>query len=233
MNVQLKARDNTANIPAIEEAQAEQYVDKIHALRKHWVQRHHPLPYYTLGVSAYEEGREEPSSYSEKLKSTNVVLRKNFGCLYDRVADVLREAFGSQVFYSDRLALPGFHVLGSSTWFALPFATPHFDGQFRLLDWTGMEDVDFSNPKTFTLPLKVPGGGAGLDMWDIDKSKEEERVYSREPDYCHEYIVGELTLTDGLYRHRMAPYINVKDSDQRITFQGHAVSVGNQWCLYW
>lgn len=215
-------------------------LEGVRSLEFFWVQRHLPLPYYTLGAASYLDAIEDSENYHRIAEVINPVLIHKFNWLYESVRRSIQEFLGEPVQYSERFARPGFHVLKAHAWFTLPFATIHADEHFKLLDWSGFKNPDFSRPFSFTLPLKLPFYGGGLDLWGIEfneirgYSRDERRtVLEQLPAEYLPYRAGCLVIVPGLPMHRMASFSNIQPDDERITLQGHGLWTGKEWVLYW
>jgi hypothetical protein len=215
-------------------------VAAIHSLEPYWIQRHAPLPYYTLGTASYMDAHGSSNNYSQLVKASNPILEGTFGWLYAKLIVHLQDVLGTPVAYDTDYALPGFHILKAHPWFTFPFATIHADAHFALLDWNKLPAPDFKNPISFTVALRVPSEGAGLDLWDIDycqirhSSPEDKRaLFERSPFNKIPYVEGKLVVVKGLPMHRMSPFGNTQPCDERITLQGHGLWTGDHWLLYW
>ena len=208
-------------------------------LRPSWIQRNAAAPFYTLGAATYIDAARDGNWYRSLAMQCNPVLRENFNPLYERVAKVLADRLGTPVGYSDRLALPGFHIYLSSKLFEKPIASIHCDSQYKFHDWSGM-DSDLNNPLSFTLTIALPNNGGGLNVWDITldqlagKSNVEIGALVRSQAHTfHPYTLGHLAMHSGHIMHQAAPGVDVQPEDERITLQGHGIRVNGSWQLYW
>jgi hypothetical protein len=146
------------------------------------------------------------------------------------------------VHYPENLALPGFHVWLAPAVFTKPKAPIHFDMQYRAMEWP--PGADLSRLISFTLPLRLPGAGGGLNVWEatyeefrealdkgwIDGASDLQRFHPRQ----HvAYTVGRLVMHSGHILHQVAPCARVEPDDERLTLQGHGVWCSGRWSLYW
>ena len=140
--------------------------------------------------------------------------------------------------YSDNLALPGFHIFLFHPAFEQSTAKLHRDLQYRQHQWH--EDQENNRHISFTLALKLPKFGGGMNIWDlhhreVDKlsqTKMESLALSRKKEF-YPYQLGKLALHSGHFVHQIAPGKNMQPDDQRITLQGHGTCDRGVWHLYW
>ena len=114
------------------------------------------------------------------------------------------------------LARPGFHIFPSHEKFLNIGGIWHKDHPHTLL---GMEDIDAS---TFTIPIKIPESGAGIDWVD-----EFDIIY-----YLP-YKEKELIWHTGKISHRISAFNEYKPDEYRITLQGHLVRRNGQMEVFW
>ena len=138
---------------------------QIKDLRDYWVPRGSQVTgFFTLGAASYLDDLDE---YHERRAVLNPVLHRSFAWLYDKVIEFLERRLHAPVTLADNLALPGFHIWLAPAVFVTPDASVHFDLQY-LRTWPkDAPDVDFSRPLSFTLPIRLPRRGGGLNVWDI------------------------------------------------------------------
>lgn len=214
----------------------------IHGLKEHWVNRSGGfLPFYTLGAVSYlDTSKESQDDYLRSAERLNPILKAHFPLLYERLLETLSAILNMPVSYADGLSLPGFHIFLANKAFEHPIASTHFDLQFKSLNWTQYEHVDFDHPISFTAAIALPSTGAGLNYWEIsheevkELSKAElEKVKETKEKLYFPYQLGKLILHQGLLLHQIAPSNKIKPEDQRITLQGHGLLCDGIMRIYW
>lgn len=231
-----------SRIPFLKEEECLKIEEQIFSLKPFWINRlkEKGLPFYTLGQASYLDRPESKNSeYYRKAQKQNIFLQNEFKSLYDHLLEVLREKLGKPAVYEERLALPGFHIFLYHQAFTKPLASKHFDLQHYQHQWP-YKEVDDKNPISFTLAITLPEKGGGLNYWDITFDEKEdwnqvliESLSSDSPMHFHPYKRGEIALHKGLYLHQIAPASEMKESDKRITLQGHALFCDGKWRVYW
>ena len=182
---------------------ASKVVESLLGLRDRWESRSDDFPFFTLGKSAYLDGKTgEYFSGAEKL---NPVLMKTFMSLYQALAPALSKELGEQVLFNLKLALPAFHIFPADE--KLLSISGHWHTDYPHIT-LGLGDKDVS---AFTVPIMLPASGGGMDI-----------RHSWGDEYC-EYSVGEMIMHDGKTLHRIANYKKYKQGEYRITLQGHIV----------
>lgn len=235
------------SIPLLDRADCDLLCNDLGDLRPQWVARtREPASFFTLGMASYLDLSEPMAGfprhdYYREAPGFNALLTDRFGWLLERVKVFLESWLGAQARLSRKLAVPGFHIFD---YLAIPradVASIHFDLQYQLIDWhDGGPPPDFDSPISFTLPIKLPRDGGGLNVWDLTW---QEMVRGR---YCdiptaigqrrksfHRYSLGALAVHSGHYLHQIAGVADVQREDQRITLQGHGIRRGEEWLLYW
>ncbi|WP_371781512.1 hypothetical protein [Streptosporangium subroseum] len=233
------------SLDVLDEEQSARTRQDVHALRSHWMPRGpEPASFFTLGSPSYLDLAENPGGggYYAHARADRPVLWDRFGWLYGRLAEMLGEHLKEPVHYPENLALPGFHVWLAPAVFTKPKAPIHFDMQYRAMEWP--PDADLSRLISFTLPLRLPGAGGGLNVWEatheefrealdkgwIDGASDLQRFHPRQ----HvAYTVGRLVMHSGHILHQVAPCARVEPDDERLTLQGHGVWCSGRWSLYW
>ena len=155
--------------------------DKVKKIHPVWLNRSTckpKVPFYTLGATTYLEGCDDIKKYHKHKSLLNPILRKNFTYLYDIVCDRLSIELDAPVVTDDMLGHPGFHIFGMKPGetgnpamlkaLEQPLASIHLDIQYKEHGpyWKTFEEVDFENPLSFTLAIKLPKTGGGLYIWD-------------------------------------------------------------------
>ncbi|MBH8565533.1 hypothetical protein I8748_25720 [Nostoc sp. CENA67] len=235
-----------------DEILTEQQCDKIYStiqsLRENWIARgQEPVSFFTLGTASYLDFLNFPElsgDYYTRAKQFNSLLKSHFAWLYELVKNSLEKQLQAPVSYHSTFALPGFHIWETPAIFTKPTASVHFDLQYQNLHWQDQEQIDFQQTISFTLPIKLPHLGGGLNVWDLTY---DEYTNSRDPNYLgdvevmkrfrnksfHAYTVGNIVVHYGHSLHQIAAIAQVHPGDERITLQGHGVYHNGQWLLYW
>lgn len=175
---------------------------KVIKLEDFWTKRSEEYPFYTLGKCAYLDGKTE--DYYKDSRWQNVILSDEFYHLYLKVMGALSALLSEEVHMTEDLAVPGFHIFPSNEKFLTFSGKWHQDIPHVTLG------LDGKDPYSFTLPIKLPTGGGGLDV--INDEGEEEYI---------EYEEGKLMLSDGMRPHRISTLKEYVPWDLRITLQGH------------
>lgn len=218
--------------------------DEVHRLRPHWIPRgREPSSFFTLGTPSYLDLAENPAGgYRDIAAATRPLLLDRFGWLYGRLEKLLAEHLGEPVWYPEDLALPGFHVWLAPAVFVKPLAPIHFDLQYRAVRWPA--GADPSRLLSFTLAIRLPEAGGGLNVWDatyddfetavargwIEGAADLTRFHTRR--YVP-YRPGHMVMHSGHTLHQVAPTNRVEPEDERMTLQGHGMWCSGEWRLYW
>jgi hypothetical protein len=236
------------SLPLLDQEECDFVRRRVLELRDTWIPRGGPeLPFYTLGAASYidttiVQGSNEP--YVSKLVETNPLIRENFGWLLAKVMRALSIHLQAVVKVADELALPGFHIFEG---YAVPMGETsiHFDLQYLNLPGPLPAKGDRSSPISFTLPIHLPQGGAGLNTWpctyddvmehwrSATEIKPLHQMAAERERTFHPYTPGIMALHSGLLMHQIAPIAKVVPEDQRITLQGHGMFVDDAWTIYW
>jgi hypothetical protein len=209
----------------------------IDGLRAHW--REHAPGFFTLGLAHYKDGRDGLGA--PEIEASNARLAGTFGPALEDLRTYLEAELDRAVEWGAGLPLPGFHILDAR---ALrpgrPAGDSHFDLQYTAVRFDAPVDATLS----FTVPIRVPSGGATLEHWPVDFAELRRRIAEgafadledaqrRLPMHAVAYEPGRVCLQRGLPLHRMGTVADVGPSDRRITLQGHAALVGDRWVGYW
>ena len=136
------------------------------------------VPFWTFGAVTYLEGCDDIKKYHKHKEAINPFLKKKFGWMYKILCDRMEQELGAPCVVDDMLALPGFHIFGPKKGQPVtdremrlleqPLASIHCDIQYKEHGgyWKCFKQVDFSNPLSFTLSVKLPHNGGGLFIWD-------------------------------------------------------------------
>jgi hypothetical protein len=229
-------------VPVLSVDEAARVADEVHALRSLWRQRHPTQPFLTLGPAAYMDARDgQFADYQAKLDESNRMLREHFGWLLDRFRERVSEQVGAEMTYDPRLALPGFHVFLFDEAFRRAGASVHYDKQFEHVDWTQFGVPDTDAQLSLTLSIKLPAGGGGLLVWNINRIEIERMPLERRIEHSRAnktatfeaYEVGTVAIHSGHQLHQIGPAPHLQPGDERITLQAHALPVDGKWTLYW
>jgi hypothetical protein len=229
-------------VPVLSEAEAERVCSDMAALRSEWVQRDPTRPAYTLGTPTYMDAiRGRFDTYCRNVERMNPILHERFGWMYAKVMQAVDGAGFTPALHDPRLSYPGFHIYFGEGGERRAEASIHYDLQYEHIDWSPYGSVDLTHPLSFTLALRLPAGGGGLYVWDVDvhavrqMPDDERRAFMaarRQATYVP-YRVGEMVLHNGHYLHQIARLTDMDVTDARITLQGHAVSTPRGWVVYW
>lgn len=215
----------------------------IKELRDCWIQRGNPqTSFFTLGAASY---LDDPAEYPAVARRLNPLLIERFGWVYERLVDLLGRRLRAPVTFAEGLGHPGFHIWGTSSIFTTPVASVHFDLQY-LRTWPeNAPGVDFDRPLSFTLAIRLPQRGGGLNIWDVTydryvqfRRRLDARLVPADlavllPPMRHPYTVGAVAMHSGLMLHQIGEIDQVFPGDERITLQGHALWCRGAWQLYW
>ncbi|MGH1394633.1 MAG: ATP-grasp domain-containing protein [Trichormus sp.] len=230
------------------ETQCNEIYETIQTLKEHWITRgQEPASFFTLGTASYLDFLNLPEfagDYYTRAKQYNYLLQQHFGWLYELVKTSLEKQLQAPVNYHPDFALPGFHIWEIPAIFTKSTASVHFDLQYQNLNWQEQENIDFQRTISFTLPIKLPHLGGGLNVWDLTY---DEYINGRDPNYLgdvevmkrfrnktvHPYNVGKIVIHGGHSLHQIAAIAQLYPGDERITLQGHGIYHNGQWLLYW
>ena len=189
-------------------------VKSIFDCSKHWESRSNDYPFYTLGKSAYLDGKTD--AYYKDSEWLNDILLDHFSGLYESVIDALQKELEESIELALDLALPGFHIFPSDPKFLTMAGNWHQDYPHHTL---GLGDID---PLSFTVAIHLPKSGGGMDYMDE----------FHQPQHLG-YNEGDLILHEGLTIHRIAGLKAYVPNEYRITFQGHIIRRDNILEVFW
>jgi hypothetical protein len=229
-------RDTVRHLPILDAEECAAIVDRVHELRSLWVFRQ--PGFFTLGRAAYMDCRSPPARehYLREAGWLNEELLRGFAPLYDNLIATLEEALGEPCRLIEWQAIPGFHIwLGRGIpRIGFDAASVHFDLQYFDLGLDGGEWPTLDEVVSFTLPVRLPQAGGGLNVWDVTHPEQvgweawPYKAVSRVP-----YSVGSLVLHTGHEMHQIAPVERIAEGDQRVCLQGHGIRKDGAWLLYW
>lgn len=201
--------------------------------RRYWLPRDR---FYTLGAATYQD---DPRMYPPMARAFNdvIVARKEFKRCIFAASTAATGAFlvpevsdTSTVITPDGFGLPAFHIFDSDA-NGLE-GSIHIDEPYLRVKWPNGYNLPFS----FTLPLMLPEGGGGLNIWpDVTETQMERYAEcgAVPPPVYVPYKVGSLYVHDGLTPHQIANPCELGASEHRITLQGHGVvDDSGQVCVY-
>jgi hypothetical protein len=191
----------------------DEIADKVFRLQKHWISRSDEFPFYTLGRNAYLDGKTP--EYKQEIKILNPILREQFGNTYDIIIDYLSDQFKEPIKLNYFLAHPSFHIFISDPFLLTHAGLWHEDYPHLTL---GLGDVD---PYSFTLAIKMPTGGGGMDY--IEDGMEKYLPYEK----------GLIVGHDGKIPHRISSLKKYVPDEPRITLQGHLIRINGILNLFW
>jgi hypothetical protein len=237
------------SIPIITPAQCEEICSTVRRLRDLWTQVNEATLFFTLGAASYIEfgrpGQEAAAArYNDKARRYNPILREYFAGIMEHLRATLERHLGGPAVFNEEFGRPGFHIWLTEAIPTRATASVHFDLQYQSLAWPAPAEVDYERPVSFTLPLKLPAAGGGMNVWDVHYREVEELAKSGTPVTVEElrrtrghghyaYTAGSLVLHTGHFLHQIAPVPEVRPGDERITLQGHALRCGGRWHVYW
>lgn len=239
-------------IDVLSDEQAKEITQTVTSLHKVWIKR--GVYFYTLGAVSYLDGVENTYRYHKLREAYNPVLKKKFSGLYDIVLEKISEVLGPAQLL-DLVGHPGFHIWGYSPTegrieqsfidgYKSPFlGSLHVDIQYlpHMPIWNTYNSMDLKNTLSFTLALEMPESGSGLNVWryltgdDIDKWNYldcNERLKTLDPPTYIPYKVGRMTYFIGHLIHQIPATKELKQTDRRITLQGHGVKCDGIWYIY-
>jgi hypothetical protein len=229
--------DRVIELPLLSPGECKRVEAEVHALRKLWqVRCPGSYKFYTLGAASYLDF----SDYYAKAAAFNPELDKSFAWLYDYLRAALSDCLKRHIVFEPRAARPGFHIFPPNGDLQIPEGNRHFDMQYLRIDWTERQDLDFSDPISYTLAIRLPRSGGGLNIWSVTKKEFDgmdkttrDAVLDRTLQYVP-YSIGHLVCHSGLLLHTTAPCIGqLQRDDVRLTLQGHALRCKDTYILYW
>lgn len=191
----------------------EEIADKVYRLQKYWISRSDEFGFYTLGRCSYLDGKTP--AYKEEIKILNPILRQEFGGLYEKVIKHLTNQFNEHIELNDSLAHPSFHIFISNKFLLAHAGIWHEDCPHLTLE---LGDID---PYSFTLAIKMPTGGGGMDY--IEDGMEKYLPYEK----------GLIVGHDGKVIHRISSLKKYVPYEPRITLQGHLIRINGVLNLFW
>ena len=243
------------SIPCFSEEDSAILAERVLSLREYFTERNKitdevrvngeekdkPTTFYTLGTSTYLDMKK---AHGANALFTNNLLLENFSQMYGILIPCLSEALNEKVMLINTLNIPGFHIFDSE---CLPKAGVSGGGSIHrdYPDYSAEFDFNYIRPFSFTVLLKAPVKGAGLNYWDDPELSEEItyfQTFCTMPDEMYdrvklkvkyfEYKVGELVIHDGSTLHQVANMVETTDNEHRISIQGHGVLTQEGYVIY-
>ena len=188
-------------------------VDKVFRLQQYWVPRSDEFPFYTLGRCSYLDGKTP--AYHEEIKTLNPILLKEFGDTYQTIIDYLSNQFKEPIELNNSLAHPSFHIFISDPFLLTHAGLWHQDIPHTTL---GLDPID---PHSFTVAIKLPTGGAGIDYVENELQKYMP------------YVEKGIINQDGKVLHRISSLKAYVPNEYRITMQGHLIRINGVLTMFW
>jgi hypothetical protein len=240
-----------AQIPVLDPVGCERASEEVCCLSSQWIPRMRPpASFFTLGVASYQDlSSPAPGvaahDYYQEAPIYNAIILNRLSWLLERVRSTLECWLGAPAHFSESLAVPGFHIFEEPAIPRADVASIHCDLQYQLINWNdGAPSPDFDHPISFTLPIKLPLCGGGLNSWALSyeeipallrqhgASNVGEVIQHRSKTF-HPYTEGIMVVHSGHQVHQIGPSPGVQPEDKRITLQGHGLCRNSEWVLYW
>ena len=219
-------------IPLVDQNFCASIWDLLIDCNRHWKLRDPSCGFYTYGTPSYMDAVNSLTYYIYQSAQVNCFL----GPIFDILRPVLVRLLSHQCDVSEQYILPlpfasfpGFHI------FAPAFSPDHnmkssfhHDLQHQLIlplidNVLRFEASNQIELLSFTLPIKLPGSGAGLCF--CEESVGVHRLA---------YAVGEIVLHGGQNSHKIDDGYSCNVGDVRATLQGHAIkTVSGKLFYYW
>lgn len=237
-----------APITVITKDECSKWVDVIHQKRDMWKQinpNNPNLKFYTIGAASYLDVGEQYHIYKDKYKNDMLVL---FQPLYQKIIKALSIQLSVDeecIKMAEKLSPPGFHIYQGNPFFGIGVK---FGGKLHV-DLPHLEHKSLYPQKddllSFTLPLALPRGKAGMYYWDGKLSElpkdicrfgyelsDENYQWAEKMKKEVIYNLGEMVVHSGTTLHQLASMCLANQNDWRITCQGHGILSEGCWWLY-
>jgi hypothetical protein len=183
----------------------------------------------TIGEPLYRN-RERLDYYARCARAENRILYRHFRMVHETVAGFFERRYGTPVVFAEELAVPGFHVFdypeagehGGGSW--------HFDALHMQVPWLKAHVHEIGATVNFTLPIEVPTGGTGMDLFDDEPGAGPAGGGVSTTSL---YEPGVLLFTERDYWHRIGTSTSVLEAERRVTLQGHGVQFRGRLILFW
>lgn len=220
-------------ISLLEPTACEELVKKVEQMRSYYNSGVKGL-FYTLGNALYQSN--DNRSYYQNAKFYNELLFGQFWQLYELLLKHIGNLLNTDVGYAQDLSLPGFHIFEFQNMIEYSGGGRHFDLSHQKLFGPSLSQINYS----FTLPIEIPTGGCGLDIWQLhhselagfQKVEDLNSIADQRLSYSVPYRIGEMVIFQGDYLHQIGKVCPQVPKDKRITLQGHCVFHKGYWRIY-
>lgn len=236
----LIVNDYFLQVPCLDSAECIRAGKLVERIRSNWISRY---KLHTVGTTTHMDWRHGPPEPSvvEEMNRSNLLIRGCFAFVFTKIKSELESLLNAPVKLVDWIPVPGCMIYNGPVVGKIEDRS-HIDLQFELHDWSRFKDIDFSNPITFTLPIRLPSYSSGVKFWPRrvhSKYSEEHQIdqFIKFVDPGVErfvpYKVGMMVVHPGTYLHAIENDEAGIDETPRITLQGHALLCDGVWRLYW
>ena len=195
---------------------------------------------YVLGAASYIHAiGGAGAAYHDRARRLGPIMREQLAWMYERLTASLAKALRAPVALADGLAPPGFHLFIWEPAISQLRCSVHCDLQFEAHDFTRYGPPDLAQPLSFTVAIRIPAAGAGMNIWDVRQGDPRAargangvRELESLPPRHVAYRLGELTMHSGLRFHQIGQMV-MTPGESRVTLQGHAIRCGDTWQAYW
>lgn len=213
--------------------------EKVLKLRNNWINRG---GFYTLGAASYLDMGEE-DQYTEYKSIANPILQEEFRPIYEKIKNFFQAKLGKPVKFD--LAWPGFHIFEFNEEMAelanLEYlAAIHVDRPHKDHNWEGIE-IKNESSISFTIPIRIPKSGAGLNYFDIETDEDYINFYEASEELQEELVSAKKRIeyhTGNIYSHsfgflhQISNDSPLQQGDMRITIQGHGVLCNDEYYTF-
>ena len=189
------------------------HAQKVLALFKHW---RHRGTFYTLGASTYNDNVMDYMAIAHK---DNAILVRHFGGLLQALADMFATRLKKEVIYLPTHGMPGFHIFDKTA--NGKQGSVHIDQPETRCWWPCKTSDRF----TFTVPLELPQGHGGLNLYEGDHNTIKDHTGALPDPQYYPYDVGMIYIHDGQTIHQIANPVDMEENEFRITLQGHGATL--------
>ena len=205
-----------------------------------WRKRVRGIDYYSLGISydAYPRFGNANQEWENAILQNNQRMCGVFDGLYKKVVEPFASFFGKSIVMSDCLAVPGFNIYGprpgskpaffNSVFFEYGGHIHNHPTPEWILKAFDKHEIEVpSIIHSFTIPLRLPVIGCGLNIWP------SEDIAMR-PCYIP-YSEGIAYGFNGDLMHQVAPvrsYQEIGLDEFRITMQSHFLELKDNVIMF-
>jgi len=221
--------------------ECKKYIEKVNSLSSNFI---YEIDGYfsTLGVAAYQHA-ENFELYCNRVNDINFLLWNSFESIYIKLKDFFEDFFKCKVLYPAlKLSLPGFHIFEIGRRQCFYGGSPHYDLSYKTLPYINWNENElYPDHYSFTISFQLPYYGSGLNIWEFQLTSETQsltdlqirQICTAENKTFVNYNVGEMVLFNGYNYHQISEIKKTKESDRRITMQGHLIKNNNKLLIYW